>query len=72
MAYKATYINKLDQFDGISYTLILEDEDGIMPTIRNDKFFNRSKYPEIYDSTLEIEANKDIAHYTQKFLDEQD
>jgi len=71
MAYNYTYINKLRQFNSTSYTLILEDADGIMPTIRNDKSFLDSDYPNLSDVDLDIAAQVDINIYTQQYLDEQ-
>lgn len=70
MAYRYTYINKLRQFNSTSYTLILEDDAGIMPIIRNDKNFSDSKFPNLSDSDLDAEAQKDINIYTQLYLDE--
>lgn len=72
MAYNHTYINKLEQFSSVSYTLILEDQDGIMPPIRNDKYFLKSEYPNLSQSDLIIEAKKDIDTYTQMYEDEID
>lgn len=70
MAYQFRYINKLKQFNSTSYTLILEDDAGIMPVIRNDKNFLDSKFPNLSDSDLNAEAQKDIIIYTQLYMDE--
>ena len=70
MAYQYRYINELKQFNSTSYTLVLEDDAGIMPEIRNDKSFLNSKFPNLNDSDLNAEAQKDIEYYTQLYLDE--
>lgn len=70
MAYNHTYINPLEQFNSYNYTLILEDQDGIMPLIRNDKCFLKNKFPNFNQSDLDEEAQKDIEIYTQQYLDE--
>jgi len=70
MAYTYTYINELNQFGYTSYTLVLTDSDGIMPEIRNDKYFSQSKFPNLNQSDLDSEAQKDINYYTQVYLDE--
>jgi len=71
MAYNYTYINKLKQFNSTSYTLVLEDSDGIMPLIRNDKNFLDSKFPNLNNNDLDAEAQKDIEIYTQEYLNGQ-
>lgn len=39
MAYQYQYINKLEQFDRVYYTLVLIDDEGILPDYRNEKSF---------------------------------
>lgn len=70
MAYTHSYINKLDQFGYVNYTLVLRDEDGIMPTIVNDKSFSKEVFPDLGQEVLEQEAQNDISIYTQQYEDE--
>lgn len=70
MAYSYTYINEFQQFGFRQYTLVLEDTDGIMPIIRNDKCFSLEDYPVMTNDIKNAEAQKDIEIYTQLYLDE--
>lgn len=70
MAYNYSYINRYDESTGISYTLILEDQDGIMPLIRNQKYFAKKAFSNLQQKDLDIEAQKDITLYTQNYQDE--
>lgn len=70
MAYNYQYINKLEQFGYVSYTLILQDIDGIMPLIRNDKYFSKEIFPKLDLNDLNSEAQSDIQIYTQQYEDE--
>lgn len=71
MAYIPNYINKLIQFGANNYSLILTDSKGIMPEVRIEKRFCLYKHPNQDSTFLQQEAEKDIAIYTQIYLDEQ-
>lgn len=71
MAYTYKYINQLVQFDYTNITIVLTDDSGIMPEIRNDKSYLNSKYPDLTFDFLDSEAKKDIEIYTQRYLDDQ-
>lgn len=70
MAYIHSYINKLEQFGYVNYTLVLRDEDGIMPTIVNDKSFSKEVFSDLSPEVLDEEAQNDISIYTQQYEDE--
>ena len=70
--YRYRYINKHCQFGRTNYTLILEDLENEMPTVRIEKEFGIDK--ELIDEDfLYTEAKKDIISaqeaYKQSLLD---
>lgn len=57
--YRYRYINKHYQFGYTTYTLVLEDLENSLPTVRLDKSFNTD--PQLIDDDfLYQEARKDI------------
>lgn len=63
--YQAKYINPLVQFGTVYLTLILEDDEGIMPLVRQDKKFTRPE--QITEEGLKAEAQKTIEQAIYNF-----
>ena len=59
MPYNYTYINKQHQFEEITYTLVLEDSDMILPVVRVEKTFKESSV-DVDDTLLFNEAQAEI------------
>jgi hypothetical protein len=64
--YIYRYINKYEQFGSTHYTLILDDVDDIMPSMRIEKKFKIDNN-KIDDDFLFKEAKKEICYYTNQF-----
>jgi hypothetical protein len=67
--YRHRYINILSQFGRTSCTLILDDLEGNMPTIRLEKEFNMTA-DQLDNEILYQEASKEI-RASQQAYDEQ-
>lgn len=65
MSYNAKYINPLVQFGSVNLTLILEDDEGIMPPVRIDKKFREAE--QITEEGLKAEADKEIARAIENY-----
>lgn len=66
--YRYRYINKHFQFGRTSYTLLLEDLEGILPSIRIEKEFSLDPN-QIDEDFLFQEAKKDITVAQQAYND---
>jgi hypothetical protein len=58
--YRFRYINKHVQFGQLNCTLVLDDLEGSMPSVRVEKQFTIDNDNEIDDETLYQEASKEI------------
>ena len=69
--YIGRYINKHVQFEETNYTLILEDNDGILPTVRVEKTFSTD--PNLLDNEfLYQEAKKEILILLNKHIEQKE
>jgi hypothetical protein len=66
--YRYRYINKHYQFGQTNYSLILEDLEDGMPTVRIEKSFNMQP-SDIDDGFLATQANNDIMAAIQAAAD---
>lgn len=65
MAYQITQINDLIQFEELSCTFILIDDEGIMPEIRIDKIF---KITDTLNKRIENQKVIDSLFYENEYL----
>ncbi len=65
MSYNATYRNPLLQFGTLSIDLDLEDDAGIMPSVRIGK--NLRSVEQVTEEALTAEAEKEILRLTEEF-----
>lgn len=68
--YRYRFINKHFQFGQTNYSLILEDFEDGMPTVRIEKSFSMDPTL-IDDDFLASQAMPEIQNYTQAFRDAQ-
>lgn len=68
--YRYRYINMCSQFGRTNCTLILDDLETQMPSVRIDKEFNLPK-DQLDDETLYQEAAFEITNATQAYNDQQ-
>ena len=68
--YRYRYINQLSQFGRTSCTLILDDIEGDMPTVRLEKEFGMSS-DQLDSEILYAEAAKEIKVAQQAYNDQQ-
>jgi hypothetical protein len=59
--YKAHYINPLIQYGRIDFTLVIEDDEGIVPTYRLEKSFLESVTAEELDQIAAQEIERILA-----------
>jgi hypothetical protein len=67
--YRYRYINKLSQFGRTNCTLILDDLEGKMPSIRLEKEFGMP-LEHLDEETLYVEASKEIKNAQQAYDDQ--
>ena len=72
--YTAEYINKLEQYESVMITLVLTDAEGIMPQVRIEKSFMRSKYTvseTLLSAIAEEAAQQALSEYEASLLVEE-
>lgn len=61
MSYRVTQINDLEQFEELSTTFLLVDDEGIMPDVRVDKLFRIDDY-----TSLAIDSHRNYLVFSMR------